>query len=49
MPFFEAHPVEFYEAVYNRLSIEGKVNYLVNEHVFMENLLNEGNDNIEYL
>lgn len=46
MPFFEAHPVEFYEAIYNRMSIHGKINYLVNEHVFMQNLLN---DDIEYL
>jgi hypothetical protein len=49
MPFFEAHPVEFYEAVYNALSIQGKVNYLVNEHVFMQNLANEVNNNIENL
>jgi hypothetical protein len=49
IPFFEAHPVEFYEAIYNSLSIFGKINYLVNEHVFMQNLLNQNiNDNIEY-
>jgi len=49
MPFFEAHPVEFYEAVFNRMSINGKVNYLVNEHVFMQNLLNDVNNDIEIL
>jgi len=49
MPFFEAHPVEFYEAVYNGLSINGKINYLVNEHVFMQNLLNDVNNDMEIL
>jgi hypothetical protein len=46
MPFFGRYPVEFYQAVYNTLSIQGKINYLVNEHVYIEKLLN---DDIEYL
>ena len=49
IPFFECNPVEHYEALFNRMSIFGKVNYLVNEHVFMENLLNDVNNNIEIL
>jgi len=41
IPFYWIHPVEFYEAMFNRMSISGKLNYLVNEHVFMQNLLND--------
>jgi len=46
MPLFHRYPVELYQAVYNSLSIQGKIDYLVNEHVYMEKLLN---DDIEYL
>ncbi len=51
MPFFERYPVEFYEAVYNSVGIHSKINYLVNEHVFMQNLLNNNVvlNNIELL
>jgi len=53
LPFFELNPLEFYEDIYNRLSISGKVNYLVNEYVFLQNVANGNiehlNGNIEYL